>query len=433
MNQLIENNLNQEELFILLCCQKVSTDKPIGSIDDLLTKNLDWDFISRIADLHSIAGLIYLTLSQCSNITCVPVNLLKNFEARYHRNALSNLHYSSEFHSIVTNLSRANIRTIPLKGIEFLHSIYSHNIAVRHLSDIDILVEKIHVTCAEKILLEMGYTRKKRSLFDTDRQFHSIFYRIQGKIFITVELHWDVDYSDSPFKMNIEELWGRSREISNGKLNYYALSIEDNIIFNSFHILRSARKGLDVFWPLKNFCDIARLIKQGGARIDWDCILQRSQEYNITRPLFFVLMLVQELFDVKEIPQATVDAIRTAGYRDEFGCCAVKEYIFSRQLKDKNIFPFWAAELSDHQTLTGKIETIMSMPGIIRHLYKAKYYGDSNHSAMKAVISTTWHYLNKTFSTLARYVFTPQKAIMLKNRMTMTHQKTKEVINWIRG
>jgi len=210
--QLIELNLSQEELFILFICRTVSTDKAIRAIDDLLNKNLNWDFILNMASLHGVAGLLYVTLSQCSNIGYVPDYILKKLETIYRLNALRNLLYSKAFNEIVTNFNRASIRTIPLKGIEFLHSIYAHNIALRNLCDIDILVEKQNVSRAEKILVDMGYKKKKTSLRSSRRNFHSVFLGSRGKQPITIELHWDVDFSESPFNLNIAELWERSRK-----------------------------------------------------------------------------------------------------------------------------------------------------------------------------------------------------------------------------
>jgi hypothetical protein len=432
MNQLIETNLNQEELFILFCCQKVSTDKPIGAIDDFLTKNLNWDFIVSIAGLHSLAGLLYFTLSQCRNIKFVPVEVLNKLKATYDHNVLKNLLYASEFNNILKTFNRAKIRIIPLKGIEFVNSIYAHNIALRNLSDIDILVENKNVVYAEKNLLEMGYKRKKTSFGDSKRCFHSIFWRSRGNLPITIELHWDVDYNDSPFRIDIGALWARSREISSGKINCYGFSIEDSIMFNSFHILREIRRGPDVLLPLKNLCDIATIITQSAGQINWDYIVQRSKEYNVIRPVLFVLMLVRELLSIGEIPRIIFEAIRDMGYKDTFIYSAVKEYIFPAQDDEIIFFPFWTIELSDQETLWGKAKVFIRFPKIILQLYNHKYYGDLNPSVIKTILSLSYYYTKKILKTMALYILTPHKAIMLHNKMALKDRKTLEVINWIR-
>ena len=433
MNQLVERNLTQEELFILLCCRNVTTVESIHAINDLITKKLDWDFILSMVHLHGIAGIIHVTLSKCSNRGYVPDYLLKKLETTNRGNALRNLLYSNEFKKIVTNFNRANIRTIPLKGIEFVHSIYAHNIALRDLTDIDILVEKVNVPRAEKILVDMGYKTKKTGYRYSLLHFHSIFWRSRGKFPIIIELHWDVDFPDSPFNIDIAECWKRSQEISNGKIHYYEFSIEDSIIFNSFQILRTITKKPDAVMSLKYFCDIANIIAKSGDRISWDCIIKRSQKYNVLRPVTLVLLLVQELFGVKAIPPVVVEALRNAGYRDDFGLCAVKAYIFPPVDPEKNQLPFWAVDLASQTTVREKIKVILSAPAIMVQIYKRMYYADSDPSVMKTVLSMTWYCINKIIKTMVLFVCTPTKAKTLKKNLIIQYQKNQEVINWIRG
>jgi hypothetical protein len=430
MNQLVDFNLTQEELFVLLCCRKMTTVESIHAINGLLTKTLDWDFILNIVSLHGIAGLIFVTLSQCSNTGYVPDNLLKKLETIYRDNALRNLLYAKEFIEIVTNFNCANIRTIPLKGIEFLHSIYAYKIGLRSLSDIDILVKKINVPRAEKILVDMGYKQKTDYCYSL-LHFHSFFWRSRGNFPIIIELHWDIDFSDSPFNIEIAEYWERSQEISNGKIYYYKFSIEDSIIFNSFHIFRTFTKNDDVL-SLKNFCDIANIIAQSSDRISWDCIIKRSRKYNVLRPVALVLLLVQELFRVK-IPPVVAEALRNAGYRDDFGLCVVKECIFPPLDPERIQLPFWAIDLASQTTVWKKIKVILSAPAIIGQLYKNMYYADSEPSVMKTVSSVTRHYINKIINALLFYVGTPTKARTLKKNLIIKNQKSQEVINWIRG
>jgi hypothetical protein len=433
MKQLIELNLSQEELFVLCICRTASTDTSIEAIDDFLKKNLNWDLIFKTVSRHSIAGLLYVTLNQCSNIRIVPDSLLGKLETIYHHCAFQNLYYIKEFNEIAANFNRENIKTIPLKGIEFLHSIYAQNIALRSLADIDLLVEKINVPRAEKILIDMGYNKKNLGYRYSLSHFHSIFSRIREKFPIIIELHWDVDFPDSPFNIDVAECWERSQEISKGKIHYYAFSIEDNIIFNSFHILRTIYKKSDTLLSLKNFCDIANIINQSGDRISWDCIIKRSQKYNVLRPVALVLLLVQKLLGVKEIPPVVAETLRNSGYQDDFGLCAVKEYIFPSLGSEKNQLPFWAVDLASQTTVWEKINVILNVPAIMVQLYKIRHYADSDPSIMKTFSSVTWHYINKIIKTMALYVTAPGKARTLKEKLVLQNQKIQETINWILG
>ena len=417
----------------MLCCRNVTTGESIHAINDLITKKLDWDFILTMGNLHGIAGIIHVTLSQCSNIGYVSNYLLKKLETTNRENAFRNLLYSNEFNEIVTTFNHANIRTIPLKGIEFLHSIYAHNIALRNLADIDILVEKETVTRAEKILVDMGYKPNKTDYFYRLLHFHLIFWRSRGNFPIMIELHWDVDFPESPFNIDIAEFWERSQEISNGKIHYYEFSIEDSIIFNSFHIFRTTTIKPDPVLSLKYFCDIANIIVQSGDRISWDCIINRSQKYNVLRPVALVLLLVQELLRVKAIPPVVEEALRNAGYRDDFGFCVVKEYIFPPLASERIQFPFWAIDLASQTTVRKKFKVILSTPAMMVQHYKRLYFSVLDPSVLKTVSSVAWYYINKTIKAMVLYVIAPTKARALKKNLIIQYQKNQEVINWIRG
>jgi Uncharacterised nucleotidyltransferase len=433
MNPLVERNLKQEELFVLLCCRNVRTGESLHAINDLATKNLDWDVILNIASLHGIAGLLHVTLAQCSNRGYVPDNLLKKLEMAYRHNAFRNLLYAKEFNEIANQFNRANIRTIPLKGIEFLHSIYTHDIGLRSLSDIDILVEKADVPRAEKILLGMGYKTNKTGYRYSLLHFHLIFWRSSKKPPIIIELHWDVDFPDSPFNIDITECWERSQEISNGKIHYYEFSVEDSIIFNSFHIFRATTQKPDSVLSLKYFCDIANIIAQSGDRINWECIIARSQKYHVLRPVALVLLLVQDLLEVKTIPPVIAEALRTSGYRDDFGLRAVKEYIFFPVDSKKNQLPSLAIDFTSQTTVWKKIKVILNVPAAMLQLYKRLYYADLDPSVGKTVKSTIWYSINEFIKTMVLYMWTPVKTRTLKKNLILKYQKNQEVINWIRG
>jgi hypothetical protein len=433
MKPLIEINLPQEELLILFCCRKLLTHNAIRAVDDILTKSLNWDLILSMAKLHNINALLYFTLSQCHNINCIAIDVLKKLEISYHHNAFKNLLYRREFNDIVMKFNGAGIKTIPLKGIAFVHSLYVNNIALRNLSDIDLLVENKNIAGAEAILLAMGYKRLKTSIGNSQRRFHLNFLRSKENLPIVVELHWDVDYCDSPFNINIEEFWQRSQEFLSGNINFYQFSIEDSIIFNSFHILREVSTGPDELFPLKNFCDIAMIIGLSADQISWDCIMQRSQEYKILRPVAFVLLLVRELLKVETIPPLIIEALHNTGYQDDFGCRAVKEYVFPHQHYEKKMIPFWIVELSVKGTLREKVKVFLNLPNAILNLYHAKYYSDPNNSAIKTILSLFYHYTKKTIKTITRYIVAPRKTINFQKQMTITNQKAREVIKWVRG
>jgi hypothetical protein len=285
----------------------------------------------------------------------------------------------------------------------------------------------------EKILLDIGFKAKKTGYRYSLLHFHSIFWRSRGNQLIIIELHWDVDFPDSPFNINITECWERSQEISNGKTHYYEFSVEDSIIFNSFHIFRATTQKPDSVLSLKYFCDIANIIAQSGDRISWDCIIARSQKYHVLRPVALGLLLVQDLLEVKTIPPVIAEALRTSGYRDDFRLRAVKEYIFFPVDSKKNQLPSLAVDFTSQTTVWKKIKVILSVPAAMLQLYKRLYYADLDPSVRKTVKSIIWYSINEFIKTMVLYMWTPVKTRTLKKNLILKYQKNQEVINWIRG
>jgi hypothetical protein len=435
MKRSIKFIFNPEEHFILACCKKLLSYDLVTDIDDIdniLSGYLNWDYILSLANLHALNGLIYYALLQCDNKNSIPIDVFRKLEMRYHRDVLKNLLYIKEYAAVIRNFNRKRIKAIPLKGIEFLHSFYAHNIGIRSLSDIDILVEKKNVSCAEETLLNMGFTKIKKSVKNQHRFFHSNFWRRLDHLIIMVELHWDIDFSDSPFKINIEEFWSRSQKILIAKMISYKFSTEDNIIFNCFHLFREIKIGFDEILPLKNFCDIGMILSQAQHQIDWNCIIERSQEYKVLRPVALVLLLVQELLMVKSIPTIVIESLYEAGFQDEFRN-AIKEYIFPEKYKERKIIPFFFIELSTRKTFREKMKVFFRLPQFVINLYYAKYYHNQHRSLIKSILSMIYYYIKKITKTILFFIKEYRDAIILHKNLTISSKKTEQIVDWVRG
>jgi len=188
--------LSPEESMVVLCCSIDPDDNRLEKVDNLLSKRLCWDHIFKISNLHGVSSLILKNFEQCKNRAAIPSLFLKKFEKEYHKTAYKNLLFTNEYKKIVLSFNKKNIKIIPLKGIAFLEQIYN-NIGLRPFSDIDVLVEKNNIDCAEKILTTMGYRKKKESALKIKRHFHSVYWKKIGPVIIPLELHWDIDFSDS--------------------------------------------------------------------------------------------------------------------------------------------------------------------------------------------------------------------------------------------
>lgn len=433
MMELKALNVTSEERFIILSCRQAVNRCPTEAIDALIEQGLDWTSVESIIRLHGLAGLVNSALARSHHLHNVPDGVLRHITLAGRQTAFKNLLYIREFAAILKTCNREHIQVVPLKGIAFLTSLYSNNTALRALTDIDILVKNKDVESVNRILLARGYQQKEISDRDTCRAFHAIYRRRDSSFNLLVEVHWDVDFPDSPYAIDIAESWQRSHEVKDAAGIYYEFSIEDSLIFNCFHILRNPKKGPNNLLYLKNFCDIAALILRAADSIDWECLIARSTQYKVVRPVGLVLLLVRELLGVTEIPAAIFEALRKEGLQDSFAACAVRQYIFNPPESDKKNLPFWITDLATATTFREKITAIKELPQVLCGLYRSWYYGKLNRSTLRTFLHIVGHYARKVSFAITLWIRAPRKTTHLQKNLIKANRETKTVLAWLRN
>ncbi len=419
---------NEVTLILLCCCIKPDTIRK-KRIATILSEKLDWDYIYMIANAHGILGLLYKNLESYKNKVYIPPHILKNLEKYYHTTAYRNLVFTYEFDKIIACFNNKDINIMPLKGIDFIRHLYN-NLGFRSFSDIDFLVEKKNIPQAEQILFNMDYKRKKERARKDERHFHSIYWQHKRGMLIFLELHWDIDFQDSPFSIRIADCWDRAELIRNNDNFFYRQSLEDCIIFNAFHIFREDQFKI---LPLKNFCDLFELIKKYNNTIKWNEIAKISETYNVTRPVFVVLLLLQELFHIN-VPLELTRVLCSQGFQTRMLTKLVEEKIFFKYQKDF-IIPSNIIELASEEKFAGKLKHMLYIFKTFCYDYIRAYYADLNHSIINAVTKTSRQHLK----TLGRYFKTFGLSLLYPKKKSELFESTKnskssivEISHWIR-
>jgi hypothetical protein len=218
--------LSRENTLILLCCCIEPDAQQQTAIDALLSQQLDWECIINITVRHGIANLLYKNIIDRENRSCVPPSIFDRLEKCYHGAAYSNLLFLKEYKEIAHAFNAEQVALLPLKGIDFFRTVYP-NIALRTSSDIDILVKKADLDRAIDILRGLGYVRKKTGHAAAEI-FHFVFFRPVAAASVFVDLHWDLDIPQSPFKVSVDDFWSRAETVTSGGNWFYRLSLEDN-------------------------------------------------------------------------------------------------------------------------------------------------------------------------------------------------------------
>jgi hypothetical protein len=418
----------KEELLLLRCCCINTDESTKGEIDKIVIDNLNWEYLINMACLHNISTLLYRHLSCTAEPLSIPQQYLKQLKRAYYTTAYFNLALSNEFKTICEAFSSAYIELIPLKGIAFLNNLYP-DFAMRHLSDIDILTKRECFEKAKKILGNLGYISIPTSFHSKDRHFHAVHRKELKSFKIVTELHWDIDFNDSPYGIRIDEFWNRTAVFNTQGCTYYNLSVEDTIILNCFHLLRDQQEHTRII-SLKNLCDISELIKKYAEKIRWETIVERAQKYKIIRPVLLALTLANQLLSAP-VPDSIKEKLHEKHFDENMLNVLIRGKIFNKE-RDAVFLPSGLRAVAN-----GKIMIGLKPFNMMRTMYLYVRTNYERHPSIVLCLKYTLKGFNRSLLNYMRII--KQTGISLKKtdavftELISSKEKIKAVDSWLRS
>lgn len=281
-----------KEVQLMLYCARVSMDTSIqGKLQELLRLPLNWNYIIEQSRYHEILPLLYFNIQKIrkQHFSKSIFAILKN---SYYATLIKNMYLWREFCHIQDEFNKAGIKVIPLKGIILAETLY-HNLGLRPMVDIDILVKEGDLSLAEKQLQLLGYQKHLENLPESywlKYRHHFPFYSPHKNI--NLEVHWALA-PPHPNKLNLKETWERSHIQIISQKEILTLSAEDILLSLCLHICRKITSLQ--YLKLKNLCDINELILQ-SQNLDWDYVINKAIAWRIKGALFYVYLLTEKYF-----------------------------------------------------------------------------------------------------------------------------------------
>lgn len=278
-----------ELIFVLNCAKSTGAERE--KISTLLSPNIDWDWILRLAMVHGIFPLVYNTLNSLDN-PVVPEYVIKTLRQNYIKNAINVVGMTDEIVRIIKNMDECGIQPLILKGSPLSVKI-NEDIAFRPSNDIDILVDPLEFARAEKILEQIGYKRYSPDFSLTPRQQKAYFERYHHfeyfhlKRAIHVELHWRIR------SFNVKR-FPTSSNLSTQKMNIAGCLVP--VMDDEYWLLFLMVHGYKHMWSrLRWLYDIKEFMKMN---IDWDKMILLADISELRPIIHQTLILANELFDV---------------------------------------------------------------------------------------------------------------------------------------
>jgi hypothetical protein len=262
----------------------------------------DWQALYESVIKQGIFPLFYSRLISLKP-RGLPSDFLHKFKDAYLLNLQRDLFCEQELLKITSHLAGYDIAVIALKG-PILARLFYQDMALRQAPvDLDLLIKKETLPQAQRILEEIGYgslqVEPKKDFLQPVRLNHQITQLCMGKK--THEL-WnftlDIHTSIRGFSRQeqIQALWQQARYVSVGEGKVLVLSNEDLLLYLSVISI-----SLFESVQLRYLYDIHRLVTACKKELDWDKLLFKAKDYNLSLCLYFPLALSRSLF-ATEIP-----------------------------------------------------------------------------------------------------------------------------------
>jgi hypothetical protein len=198
------------EIELMLKCARNWPDEAADArIVELLSEQIDWAFLLRIADRHRMKPFLYWNLKE-KHFEHLPATVREKLEQRFMANARANLLAMGRMIRLLAEFEEAGIPVIAFKGPLSTYHLYGTP-GLREFLDLDLLVAPDDVVRTNELLISSGL---RPSVLLSARQLSALVRFRNEFSFIRkglhVDLHWKLLYQCYDLEVDHCELWDRS-------------------------------------------------------------------------------------------------------------------------------------------------------------------------------------------------------------------------------
>jgi hypothetical protein len=347
--------MDQKIIPLLLDCLHQLPDRVTA--DRVAAFTLDeWQALVDLAEEQNVSGLVYQRLKARGLESALPPDIQQRLQAAYRRTAVMSLGFAADLAPIVTILQANAIPVIALKGI-YLAAVVYGNLALREMTDMDLLVPRNQLELAAKLLETLGYRQRVGHTLDADVAFwhHLVLAAVTESRWSMVELHWTITLPPSSYSIdpNIEpdELWARAVPAHIGNNDLLSLSAEDLLL----HLCMHASYHHRFEFGLRPSCDIAATIRRFGDSLDWPQLIERARRWHWARGTYLALRLAGDLVGAA-VPPEVLQQLQPVPF-DEAIVAIARDQIFTDRKLAETISPK-LARLQHSRRLSAKLSEI---------------------------------------------------------------------------
>jgi hypothetical protein len=333
-----------ERLLVTCLCNSNSIDELRRSFNNL--PEFELELLINSAFRQGVPTLLFSRLKTSGLLSALPKYLSDKLQQEYLSNAayLTKLYY--DFKRIVELLQADRIECIVLKGVHLAAAVYD-NRSEREMCDIDLLVKRTDIVRAGNLLLQHGFGSPDYNPSDATCEWVHQLKPLVNSWGNAVELHWTLSMAgpNNAMPIDLDALWQRSEEATIDSVQTRVLCPEDLLLHLCVHLIVVHQ--FDV--RLRGLYDIHAVVNLYGSTINWEEMLERTEEWEVQKSVLFALKLAKELFDTP-IPEHVLSHMNCPELQDMVNTAlgvvfsesmvgSMKSIPLMQILKTKGVFP----------------------------------------------------------------------------------------------
>lgn len=222
-----------------------------------------------------VASLAYARLREWNSLASLPPHVVDQLRSAYFCFAAENIRYLGYTRQIFAACRTSNVEVMALRGVAFAERLYE-DIALRPMSDIDILVRPDDRSKLERVLTSLGYAPiggHPNGWANAD---------------IIVDLHVDLIGAERiasrgrATRIDMDAVWAAAIKTIIAGESVRTLSWTDSVLTCCLHALKHSCDRL--LW----FTDLAALV-DGCEEEDWTHLVARAQQFGMTKSTYYAL------------------------------------------------------------------------------------------------------------------------------------------------
>ena len=304
-------------------CELLRLDKsPLEFMDAL--QPADWPGIIRSASRFGLAPVCYARLEQLDLLDRVPPEsaaALKNFYLIASARGIRRHH---ELERVLQALNDAGVRVMLLKGAHLAEEVYQ-DLALRQMSDLDLLVPKDDLLRTADALVALGYRTQRAYWVEFETSVSHQLPNFHSPAHCPIEIHWTLLLPELSYPIDLNGIWDRSRSLKIGAAEGFGLSVEDLLLHLSIHAAVQHK----ITAGLRFVYDISLVLAHFKDQVDWSILADRARRWKAERPLYLMARLSRELFGAA-VPDEFLGSIKPGGYDSTWNEAARDLLFFDR-------------------------------------------------------------------------------------------------------